>query len=89
LGRTTKTPAIRAIAELEQRVKHIRRESATLSATRPIFKNSTMTSTEQADQLFIIRLPLTQTSNEKGTGFNTLKQAFDLISEDFKRYLFT
>ncbi len=48
-----------------------------------------MTSTEQADQLFIIRLPLTQTSNEKGTGFNTLKQAFDLISEDFKRYLFT
>jgi hypothetical protein len=90
LGGISHKAAIRAIAEIEQWVKHTS-GSDTISATRAIFKESISTGIDTADEQTLIRLPLTQTSTEKCTfvssGFCNLKSVVEPISEDFERYL--
>jgi hypothetical protein len=79
------------IAQIEQWIKLTSRDSATISATRAIFQDSIIKSTEHTDWHVIIRLPITLTATEKGTfintGFNILKQDIDPIREDFELYL--
>ncbi len=79
------------IAQIEQWIKLNSRDSATISATRAIFQDSIVTSTEHPDWHAIIRLPITLTATKKGTfintGFNIFKQAIDPISEDIELFL--
>jgi hypothetical protein len=90
LGGISHKAALRAIAEVEQWVKHTS-GTDTISASRAIFKESITSSTDTADEQTLLRLPLTQTGTEKGTfvstGFCNLKTVVEPISEDFERYL--
>jgi hypothetical protein len=90
LGGTKNTPAIRAIAEIEQWVS-ITTGTDTISATRSILKDSFCTHSDGTDHRTLIRLPISQTATEKCTfesmGFGNLRQAIEPISEDFERYM--
>jgi hypothetical protein len=90
LGGTSNRAALRAIAEIEQWIKHTS-GTDTISASRAIFRDSISSGTDTTDEHTLIRLPLTQTGTKRGTfvstGFCNLKMVVDLISDDFERYL--
>jgi hypothetical protein len=91
LGGTVNTPAIRTLAEVEHWVHITASGTDDISATRKAFMATLRSdSTEHATQ-HIIRLPVSQTSTEKGTfvttGFDNLKTAVEPICEEDEKSL--
>jgi lysophospholipase L1-like esterase len=91
IGGTDNTAAIRALAEIEHWVSITSVGTDEISATRKAFMDSLRTSTSTLDIQQIIRLPVSQTSQEKTTfvttGFNNLKTAVEPISEEEEKSL--
>jgi hypothetical protein len=85
--------AIRAIAEIGQWVQSTTVGTDDISATRKAFAGSLRSSTCTPAQQYIIRLPATQTSNERVpfvvTGFDNLKTAVEPLSEDDEKSILT
>jgi hypothetical protein len=67
IGGISNTPAIRAIAEIEQWITITSSGTGNISATRAIFAESIRTSKTCTDQQHILRLPINQHSNENCT----------------------
>jgi hypothetical protein len=91
LGGTVNTPAIRTLAEVEHWIHITANGTEDISATRKAFVASLCNDfTTHATQQ-IIRLPVSQTSTEKGTfvtsGFDNLKTAVEPISEEDEKTL--
>ncbi len=91
IGGTNNTAAIRALAEIEHWVSTTSVGTDKISATRKLFMDSLCTSNSTTDVQHIIRLPMSQTSQEKSTfittGFNNLKSAVEPISEEEEKAL--
>ncbi len=91
IGGTDNTADIRALAEIEHWVSITSVGTDEISATRKAFMDSLRTSNSTIDVQQIIRLPVSQTSQEKTTfvttGFNNLKSAVEPISEEEEKAL--
>ncbi len=91
LGGTQNTPAIRAVAEIEQWVTSTGSSTDDISASRKSFMASLRTSEHKQQHQHIMRLPASQFSNEKvsfvSVGFDNLKTAVDPLGEEDEKSL--
>jgi hypothetical protein len=91
IGGTKSTTAIRALAEIGQWIQCTSVGIDDISATRKAFATSLRTDTCTPAQHCIVRLPASQTSNEKVpfvvTGFDNLKTAVEPLTEEDEKSL--
>ncbi len=91
IGGTVNTPAIRTMAEVEHWVHITANCTDNISATRKAFMASVRSDRTVHATQHIIRLPVSQTSTEKGTfvttGFDNLKTAVEPINEEDEKSL--
>jgi hypothetical protein len=91
IGGTKSITAIRISAEIGQWVQSTTVGTDDISATRKAFAASLRSDTSIPAQHYIIRLPATQTSNERVpfvvTGFDNLKMAVEPMSEEDEKSL--
>ncbi len=85
LGGTNNTPAIRAMAEINQWIMHTSELNSDITATRSLWDTLIRTKEHGADCKHLLRLPLSQHKLEMGTftseGFSNLEDASPMNEE--------